>query len=249
MVAPRGVTLEDTTLVDATRAARGSRDATPKDSRDVTPRDSRDVTAKGSRDVTAKGSRDVTPRDSRDATPTGSHVTIPMANRDRTPDAVASIRAGPTPVVLSREGVASRAWAANGSILDAVIRKPSRLFVLVLLLWQAVASLGVTVTHAATPLVHHGQAVSTGSLPAADCPDHAAAGTASHRAASHDTGSNHASKHDCCGSASACQCVAAAMTFVQPLLAVISFSTPVRLPAYTGVPAAPVLPFFRPPIA
>jgi hypothetical protein len=240
MVAPRGVTLEDTTLVDATRAARGSRDATPRDSRDVTPRDSRDVTA--------KGSRDVTPRDSRDATPTGSHVTIPMANRGRTPDAVVRTRAGPTPVVLSREGVASRAWAANGSILDAVIRKPSRLFVLVLLLWQAVASLGVTVTHAATPLVHHGQAVSTGSLPAADCPDHAAAGTASHRAASHDTGSNHASKHDCCGSASACQCVAA-MTFVQPLLAVISFSTPVRLPAYTGVPAAPVLPFFRPPIA
>ena len=138
-----------------------------------------------------------------------------------------------------------------------MIRKPPRLLVLALLLWQVVASMGVTIAHAAAPFERHhpaalsGYDAATSTSSAGDvagCPDHDMAAMGSHDPSSNHS-SNHSSKHDCCGSASACECVTAAIPFAAPLLGAAAFSSPVALVDYTDVATAPIVSFFRPPIA
>ena len=140
-------------------------------------------------------------------------------------------------------------------ILGVVIRKPPRLFVLALLFWQVAVSMGVTVVNAAAPLEPrapatlsgpHASATTLVARAAGDCPDHAARFGASGQ---QPVLSNHSSNHGCCGTVSACQCVTAAVPFVAPVLMATRFATPVPLLAYTSAAAAPVAPFFRPPIA
>ena len=151
-------------------------------------------------------------------------------------------------------------------------RKPPRLVVLALLFWQIAVSMGVTAVHAAArleqlaPTALSGHGASTDTLLAAaaeDCPNHATAGAASHdrsanpfpdryssnRHSPNQHSSNHSSKHDCCGTTSACECATAAILFAAPIFTASQFATPVPLLAYTGAATARVAPFFRPPIA